>query len=79
MPETNLPPLHLHVNENIENKCNLIDVPSLRRQLPKLPEHIRQTLQDRGLTPHMYLSMTVSLHLKLIECVLCFNQLLLLE
>ncbi|KOC63444.1 Glutamyl-tRNA(Gln) amidotransferase subunit B, mitochondrial [Habropoda laboriosa] len=47
MPEPNLPPLCLYVNRNVENKYNLIDVQSIKKQLPKLPEQIRETLQNR--------------------------------
>ncbi|XP_076671954.1 glutamyl-tRNA(Gln) amidotransferase subunit B, mitochondrial isoform X1 [Andrena cerasifolii] len=46
MPEANLPPLRVHVDENTDNKYNLINVPSLKKKLPKLPEQIRQTLMD---------------------------------
>lgn len=50
MPEPNLPPLYLH---------NLIDVASLREQLPELPEQMRQkTFQD--LTPQAFVAITVT-------------------
>ncbi|XP_076241646.1 glutamyl-tRNA(Gln) amidotransferase subunit B, mitochondrial isoform X2 [Calliopsis andreniformis] len=53
MPEPNLPPLHLCVNENTENKYNLVNVSSLKKQLPKLPEEIRRTLlEDFGITSY---------------------------
>lgn len=60
MPEPNLPPLYLHVNEHMENKYNLIDVTSLRQQLPELPEQMREaTLQY--LTPFTYIAITSDL------------------
>ncbi|XP_067203197.1 glutamyl-tRNA(Gln) amidotransferase subunit B, mitochondrial [Linepithema humile] len=46
MPETNLPPLRIHVREDLPNKDNLVDAVILRRQLPELPEQIRQKLKD---------------------------------
>lgn len=46
MPETNLPPLCIHVREDLPNKSNLVDAVVLRRQLPELPEQIRQKLKD---------------------------------
>ena len=53
MPEPNLPPLYLH---------NLIDVESLREQLPELPEQMRQkTFQD--LKPQAFVGITSNLEL----------------
>jgi len=46
MPETNLPPLRIHIREDLPNKSNLVDAVVLRRQLPELPEQIRQRLKD---------------------------------
>ncbi|XP_071640094.1 glutamyl-tRNA(Gln) amidotransferase subunit B, mitochondrial isoform X2 [Temnothorax longispinosus] len=46
MPETNLPPLRIHLREDLPNRSNLVDAVVLRRQLPELPEQIRQRLQD---------------------------------
>lgn len=46
MPETNLPPLCIHLREDLLNKNNLVDAVVLRRQLPELPEQIRQRLKD---------------------------------
>lgn len=46
MPETNLPPLRIHVREDLPNKENLVDAVLLRQQLPELPERIRQRLKD---------------------------------
>ncbi|KMQ87139.1 glutamyl-trna amidotransferase subunit mitochondrial [Lasius niger] len=46
MPETNLPPLHIHVREDFPNEDNLVDAVILRRQLPELPEQIRQRLKN---------------------------------
>lgn len=46
MPETNLPPLCIHLREDLPNKNNLVDAVILRRQLPELPEQIRQRLKD---------------------------------
>ncbi|XP_076761153.1 glutamyl-tRNA(Gln) amidotransferase subunit B, mitochondrial isoform X2 [Xylocopa sonorina] len=63
MPEPNLPPLQLHINENTENKYNLIDVRSLKEQLPELPEQIRQVLQNRGLTPFAFIAITSDVEL----------------
>ncbi|XP_076286059.1 glutamyl-tRNA(Gln) amidotransferase subunit B, mitochondrial isoform X2 [Lasioglossum baleicum] len=55
MPEPNLPLLRLHVDENTENKYNLVNVPATKKQLPELPEEIRNRLLDSHLTPHMIL------------------------
>ncbi|KAL0128262.1 hypothetical protein PUN28_003491 [Cardiocondyla obscurior] len=46
MPETNLPPLRIHLRENLPNKSNLVDAVVLGRQLPELPEQIRWRLKD---------------------------------
>ncbi|XP_078040857.1 glutamyl-tRNA(Gln) amidotransferase subunit B, mitochondrial isoform X2 [Augochlora pura] len=55
MPEPNLPLLRLHIDENKENKYNFIDVPEMKKQVPELPEEMRQKLMDSHLTPHMIL------------------------
>lgn len=47
MPEPNLPPLRLHVDDNSDNKFNLIDVCSLKKIIPKLPEDIRHHLRNK--------------------------------
>nr|XP_003705625.2 PREDICTED: glutamyl-tRNA(Gln) amidotransferase subunit B, mitochondrial [Megachile rotundata] len=62
MPEPNLPPLYLHVNENMENKYNLIDVTSLRQHLPELPEQMRQGVLQ-NLTPPTYVGLTTDIEL----------------
>ncbi|XP_025994681.1 glutamyl-tRNA(Gln) amidotransferase subunit B, mitochondrial isoform X2 [Solenopsis invicta] len=46
MPETNLPPLCIHVREDLLNDNNLVDAIVLRKQLSELPEQIRQRLKD---------------------------------
>lgn len=47
MPEPNLPPLRLHLDRNVENKNNLVDVPFLKDQLPELPEQTRAKLKEK--------------------------------
>ncbi|KYN04148.1 putative glutamyl-tRNA(Gln) amidotransferase subunit B, mitochondrial, partial [Cyphomyrmex costatus] len=47
MPETNLPPLRIHLREDLPNKSNLVDAVMLKRQLPELSEQIRQRLKDK--------------------------------
>ena len=51
MPEPNLPPLHLHVNEKSDNKFNLISAVSLKLQLPKMPNEIRKTMTEQYQIP----------------------------
>lgn len=63
MPEPNLPPLFVHVDENMDNKYNLIDVPSLKKQLPKLPEQMRQELIDLGVTTYTTIAIMNDLEL----------------
>ncbi|XP_029172673.1 glutamyl-tRNA(Gln) amidotransferase subunit B, mitochondrial isoform X2 [Nylanderia fulva] len=46
MPETNLPPLRIHVREDLPNEDNLVDAVVLKRQLPELPEQIRERLKN---------------------------------
>ncbi|XP_058797037.1 glutamyl-tRNA(Gln) amidotransferase subunit B, mitochondrial isoform X2 [Phymastichus coffea] len=46
MPEPNLPPLCIHVNENLENKYNLVDATLLRKQIPELPQETRNKLLE---------------------------------
>lgn len=46
MPEPNLPPLRLHVDENGINRFNLVDVNSLKKIIPKLPEELRENLRN---------------------------------
>lgn len=66
MPEPNLPPIYLHIKRNVQNKYNLIDVPSLKEQLPELPEQIRKNLL-KGLTPDTLVAVTVCLISKLLN------------
>lgn len=62
MPETNLPPLRIHVREDLPNKNNLVDATVLRRQLPELPDQIRQRLKDVfKISPTIIISLMVSL------------------
>lgn len=62
MPETNLPPLRIHVREDLPNKNNLVDATVLRRQLPELPDQIRQRLKDAfKISPTIIISLMVSL------------------
>lgn len=82
MPETNLPPLRIHVREDIPNKDNLVDVVVLRKQLPELPEQIRQKLKMVfNISPEVIMSIMVSLlqytaikkkHIKISECLTFF-------
>lgn len=59
MPEPNLPPLHVHVDENTENKYNLVDATVLRKQLPEMPQDTRdRLLTDFGL-PKVHLQILV--------------------
>lgn len=51
MPEPNLPPLRVHLDSNVENKYNLIDVPFLKEQLPELPEESRRKLVENYAIP----------------------------
>ncbi|KAF7994915.1 hypothetical protein HCN44_004387 [Aphidius gifuensis] len=46
MPEPNLPPLRLHVDDRNDNKFNLVDVCSLKKAIPKLPEELRDNLRN---------------------------------
>lgn len=62
MPETNLPPLRIHVREDLPNKDNLVDAIILRRQLPELPEQIRQRLKNVfKISPEIIISLMVGL------------------
>ncbi|KAK1118805.1 hypothetical protein K0M31_014802 [Melipona bicolor] len=72
MPEPNLPPLHLYVNRNVQNTYNLIDVPSLKEQLPELPEQIRQNLL-KSLTPDTLAAITSDLEWYLLFCDIIKN------
>lgn len=69
MPEPNLPPIYLHIKSNVQNKYNLIDVPSLKEQLPELPEQIRKNLLQ-GLTPDTLGAVTVCLISKLLNSII---------
>lgn len=44
MPEPNLPPLHIHVDANSENKYNLVDATALKTQIPEMPQDTRNKL-----------------------------------
>jgi len=46
MPETNLPPLRIHVREDLSNENNLVNAVILKKQLPELPEQIRERLRN---------------------------------
>ncbi|XP_033183655.1 glutamyl-tRNA(Gln) amidotransferase subunit B, mitochondrial isoform X2 [Bombus vancouverensis nearcticus] len=72
MPEPNLPPLYLHIKRNVQNKYNLIDVPSLKEQLPELPEQIRKNLLQ-GLTPDTLVAVTSNFDLFLLFCDILKN------
>lgn len=62
MPETNLPPLCIHVREDLPNRKNLVDAVVLRRQLPELPEQIRQRLKDVfHISPEIIIALMVNL------------------
>lgn len=62
MPETNLPPLRIHVSENLENKHDLIDATLLKRQLPELPEQTRQRLKNvLNVSPEITIALMVSI------------------
>lgn len=62
MPETNLPPLRIHLREDLPNKSNLVDAVVLRRQLPELPEQIRQRLKDiLKISPEIIIALMVNL------------------
>ncbi|XP_053971031.1 glutamyl-tRNA(Gln) amidotransferase subunit B, mitochondrial [Hylaeus volcanicus] len=64
MPEPNLLPLRLHVNESIENKYNLIDVSSLKKYLPELPGQIREKMmKDLCVTPNLTIAIMSDLEL----------------
>lgn len=63
MPETNLPPLRIHVREDLPNEDNLVDAVILRRQLPELPEQIRQRLKNVfKISPEIIISIMVGLN-----------------
>ena len=62
MPETNLPPLCIHLREDLPNKSNLVDAVVLKRQLPELPEQIRQRLKDVfKISPEIIIALMVNL------------------
>ena len=62
MPETNLPPLRIHLREDLPNKNNLVDAVTLKRQLPELPEQIRQRLKnDLKISPEIIIALMVNL------------------
>ncbi|XP_067012739.2 glutamyl-tRNA(Gln) amidotransferase subunit B, mitochondrial [Anabrus simplex] len=45
MPEPNLPPLRLQMDEHPGPHTGLVSIPELQKQLPELPEQTRQRLQ----------------------------------
>ncbi|XP_069686589.1 glutamyl-tRNA(Gln) amidotransferase subunit B, mitochondrial [Periplaneta americana] len=53
MPEPNLPPLRLQIDENaVKKNEDLISVPSLRKLLPELPSETREMLtKEYGISP----------------------------
>lgn len=68
MPETNLPPLQIHVREDLPNRDNLVDAILLRRQLPELPEQIRQRLKDvLKISPDITIALMVKLNTECIQ------------
>jgi Asp-tRNA(Asn)/Glu-tRNA(Gln) amidotransferase B subunit len=80
MPETNLPPLRIHIREDLPNKHKLIDAVALKKQLPEMPEQIRQRLKnDFNIPPGLIMSLMVNLHIiikKYINKKLIFHVLL---
>ncbi|XP_014215896.1 glutamyl-tRNA(Gln) amidotransferase subunit B, mitochondrial [Copidosoma floridanum] len=44
MPEPNLPPLYIHLDENSENVFNLVDAPYLKSHIPEMPQETRDKL-----------------------------------
>lgn len=46
MPEPNLPPLRLNLNENDQNQKKLISVSEIAKKIPELPEQTRRRLMD---------------------------------
>ncbi|RLU26548.1 hypothetical protein DMN91_000344 [Ooceraea biroi] len=63
IPETNLPPLRIHVREDLPNKDKLVDAVELKKQLPELPEQIRQRLRDAfKIPPEIVVSLMVNLN-----------------
>jgi len=77
MPETNLPPLRIHVREDLPNKHKLVDAVALKKQLPELPEQIRQRLKnDFNIPSTLIMSLMVNpyiLQLKNIQTKNIFN------
>lgn len=58
MPETNLPPMRIHIREDLPNEDNLVDAIVLRRQLPELPEQIRERLKTTfKISPEIIISL----------------------
>ncbi|KAG7187598.1 hypothetical protein KM043_016666 [Ampulex compressa] len=52
MPETNLPPLCLHIDKDVKNTDDLVDVLLLQEQIPVLPHQMRHKLKETfHLTP----------------------------
>ena len=62
MPEPNLPPLHIHIDENSENIYNLVDATFLKTQIPEMPQETRDKLATKyGLHKSLILVLVVSL------------------
>lgn len=60
MPEPNLPPLYLNVNNCHSHIPGLIDVSSIEKSLPELPEQTRQKLiAEYSLTQEIAVILTV--------------------
>lgn len=47
MPEPNLPPLRLHMDQDKPNENNLVDVNRLRKSMPELPDETRERMQKQ--------------------------------
>ncbi|XP_043287532.1 glutamyl-tRNA(Gln) amidotransferase subunit B, mitochondrial [Venturia canescens] len=75
MPEPNLPPLHIHMQENQENLENLVDVNYLKSTLPEMPEESRMKLEKNfDLTPqYAIILVNEETLLRLFNDVMCEN------
>uniref|UniRef100_A0AAG5CMU9 Glutamyl-tRNA(Gln) amidotransferase subunit B, mitochondrial n=1 Tax=Anopheles atroparvus TaxID=41427 RepID=A0AAG5CMU9_ANOAO len=67
LPEPNLPPLHLQMQEETKEdlEVELINVPKIQRSLPELPEETRQRIiQQHQLTPAIAITLVndITLH-----------------
>lgn len=62
MPETNLPPLRIHVREDLPNENNLVDAVILKKQLPEMPEQTRERLKNVvKISPEIIVALMVGL------------------